>query len=120
LAILFRHAQLFIFPSLYEGFGFPVLEAMSCGCPVITSNAGSLAEVAADGAQTFDPSDVRGMAEAIKTLLRDPDESECWRQRGLNRARDFSWEKTAEQTISVYQRAYRQLSAHSKSLTSVG
>jgi glycosyltransferase involved in cell wall biosynthesis len=120
LAILFRHARVFIFPSLYEGFGFPVLEAMSCGCPVITSNAGSLAEVAGDGAQTFDPSNVSGMADAIKTLFRNPDESQRWRERGLSRASDFSWRKAAEQTISVYYHAHRQLSAHKDSLTSLG
>jgi glycosyltransferase involved in cell wall biosynthesis len=111
LAMLFRHGQLFIMPSLYEGFGLPILEAMSCGCPVITSNAGSLAEVAGDGAQTFDPHNVSGMADAIKTSFRNPDESNRWRERGLRRAADFSWRKAAEQSISVYHRAYRQLPA---------
>ncbi|MCU1286036.1 MAG: mshA 5 [Acidobacteriales bacterium] len=120
LAILFRHAQSFIFPSLYEGFGLPVLEAMSCGCPVITSNAGSLAEVAGEGAQTFDPLDVRGIAEATKMLFCDPGQSKHWREFGLRRARDFSWQKTAEQTISVYHRAHRQLSTQTRSLTSLG
>jgi glycosyltransferase involved in cell wall biosynthesis len=120
LAMLFRHAHLFIFPSLYEGFGLPVLEAMSCGCPVITSNAGSLAEVAGEGAQTFEPCDVAGMAGAIKSCFNNPDGSNRWRERGLRRAEDFSWEKAAEQTIAVYQRIYRQLSVQKISLTSVG
>jgi alpha-1,3-rhamnosyl/mannosyltransferase len=119
LAILFRHAQLFIFPSLYEGFGLPILEAMSCGCPVITSNAGSLAEVAGEGAQTFEPYDVRGMADAIKTSFHNPDESKRWRGRALTRAADFSWTKAAESTISVYRRACKQLPVQNATLMSL-
>ncbi|MCU1307858.1 MAG: hypothetical protein JWN45_2553 [Acidobacteriaceae bacterium] len=120
LAMLLRHAHLFIFPSLYEGFGLQILEAMSCGCPVITSNAGSLAEVAGGGAQTFEPFDVAGMADAIKTSFSNPDESNRWRGRALKRAADFSWNKAAERTISVYHRACGQLSVQKSSLTSTG
>jgi glycosyltransferase involved in cell wall biosynthesis len=119
LAMLFRHAKVFIFPSLYEGFGLPVLEAMSCGCPVITSNAGSLAEVAGEGAQTFDPFDVGGMAGAIEILFSNPDESNRWRERALRRAGDFSWSKTAERSISVYQRACKQLPVQNPTLMSL-
>lgn len=104
LAALFRPAQLFLFPSLYEGFGLPILEAMACGCPVITSNAGSLPEVAAGAARIFDPSDATGMARAATSLLLNPIESAQWRERGLRRASDFSWIKSAQQTLSVYHR----------------
>ena len=104
LGKLFRNAQLFIMPSLYEGFGLPVLDAMACGCPVITSNAGSLAEVAAGGAQTFDPSDVEGMAEAVARLLACPEEFRKWKNLGMSRAAEFSWERTAQDTAAVYRR----------------
>lgn len=104
LAALFRHAQLFLFPSLYEGFGLPILEAMACGCPVITSNAGSLPEVAGDAAQIFDPADATGMARAATTLLLNPIESAQWRERGIRRAADFSWSRSAQKTLSVYHR----------------
>src|SRR5262249_57185984 len=73
LAMLFRNAEAFIMPSLYEGFGLPILEAMSCGCPVITSNAGSLLEVAGRGAQVFDPQDIASMAVAVAGLLHKPE-----------------------------------------------
>jgi glycosyltransferase involved in cell wall biosynthesis len=120
LAKLFRQAHLFIFPSLYEGFGIPVLDAMSCGCPVITSKAGSLAEVAGEGAQTFEPYDARGMADAINALFRNPEESKRWRERALRRAADFSWTKAAERTISVYHRACKQLPVQNATLMSLG
>jgi glycosyltransferase involved in cell wall biosynthesis len=108
LAGLFRHAQLFVMPSLYEGFGLPVLEAMSCGCAVVTSNAGSLAEVAGAGARIFHPLDVAGMAAAIDRLLRNPEELDCLRMSALRRAADFSWDESARQTISVYHRIQDQ------------
>jgi glycosyltransferase involved in cell wall biosynthesis len=104
LAALFRSAQLFITTSLYEGFGLPILEAMSSGCPVVTSNGGSLAEVAGDGAQVFDPMDTKAMAEAVGRLLSDTNEARRWRYRGLARASEFSWRKAAQQTIAVYRK----------------
>lgn len=105
LAVLFRNAQAFIMPSLYEGFGLPVLEAMSCGCPVVTSNRGSLPEVAGSGAQVFDPFDVAGMARAVDDLLWNPEQRELWRTKALARAADFSWARTARETMAVYHRA---------------
>jgi glycosyltransferase involved in cell wall biosynthesis len=110
LAALFRHAQAFIMPSLYEGFGLPVLEAMSCGCAVVTSNAGSLAEVAGAGAQTFAPGDTAGMARAIAGLLVSPEELSRWKAASLHRAADFSWETAASRTISVYHQVQQQSS----------
>lgn len=111
LGMLYRRAALFIMPSLYEGFGLPVLEAMSCGCPVITSNSGALGELAGNGARTFSPQDVKGMADAAASLLRNPDEGEKWRKRALNRAADFSWEKAAEETANVYCSVYKTAAA---------
>jgi glycosyltransferase involved in cell wall biosynthesis len=111
LAMFFRHAHAFVMPSLYEGFGLPILEAMSCGCAVVTSNAGSLAEVAGEGAQIFAPLDVSGMAQAVAGLLRSPEELQRWRVSALRRAADFSWDKAASQTISVYHQTCVQSSA---------
>ena len=108
LAMLFRHAHVFIMPSLYEGFGLPVLEAMSCGCAVITSDRGSLAEVAGTGAQVFDPYDVTGMAAAIAKLLIDEELLKRWRMAARVRSRDFSWARAAAETLSIYDRVLRQ------------
>jgi glycosyltransferase involved in cell wall biosynthesis len=106
LAALFRNAQLFIMPSLYEGFGLPILEAMSCGCPIVTSNAGSLAEVAGYGAQTFAPSSVDEMGKAVARLLACPQVQDKWRRLATTRAADFSWKRTARDTAAVYQKVY--------------
>ncbi|MBZ5506726.1 MAG: glycosyltransferase family 4 protein [Acidobacteriia bacterium] len=108
LAMLFRHAHAFVMPSLYEGFGLPLVEAMSCGCPVITSNRGSLPEVAGGGAQCFDPVDADAMAAALHALLRNPHELERRKAAALRRAADFSWDKTAFDTISVYHHVNRK------------
>lgn len=102
LGAIFRHAAAFILPSLYEGFGLPLLEAMSCGCPVISSNGGSLGEVADDGALLFEPTDSSGMADALARLLSSDDEQMKWRERALARASEFSWQKAATQTSEVY------------------
>jgi len=108
LAMLFRNAEAFVMPSLYEGFGLPILEAMSCGCPVITSNAGSLLEVAGQGAQVFDPHDITSMAVAVAGLLQNPEERRRWKAAALARAADFSWTRAAAETISVYHRVHGQ------------
>lgn len=107
LAALFRHAHAFIMPSLYEGFGLPLVEAMSCGCPVIASDRGSLPEIAAAGAQCFDAFDTKGMANALCALLRNPEELQQKRSNALRRAADFSWDKAAQETISVYHHVIR-------------
>jgi glycosyltransferase involved in cell wall biosynthesis len=107
LAALFRHAHAFVMPSLYEGFGLPLVEAMSCGCPVIASNRGSLPEIAGAGAQCFDAFDVKGMASALCELLRSPEELRQKRSAALSRAADFSWDKAALETISVYHHVNR-------------
>lgn len=107
LSALFRHAHAFVMPSLYEGFGLPLLEAMSCGCPVITSDRGPLPEIAGAGAQCFEPFDVKGMANALCALLRSPEELQQKRSNALRRAADFSWDKAALETISVYHHVIR-------------
>jgi len=91
-------------PSLYEGFGLPVVEAMACGCAVLTSNVGALAEAAGTGAQTFLPFDIQGMAGAAAKLLQSPEELNKWKDRAIQRAADFSWGDTAEATLSAYRR----------------
>lgn len=106
IAALFRHARGFIMPSFYEGFGLPVMEAMACGCPVVTSSGGSLGEVAGDGAEVFDPADTAGMAAAVARLVTDEESARKWRAAALRRAGDFSWERAARETMAVYHRAY--------------
>ncbi len=108
LAKIFRYAKAFVMPSLYEGFGLPILEAMACGCPVITSTAGSLPEVAGAAAQCFDPFDVAGMGKAISELLLSSEVYDRWRVSALSRVKEFSWEKAASQTVSVYHRVCEQ------------
>ena len=99
LVRLYRTAAALVFPSLYEGFGQPPLEAMACGCPVSCSNAGSLPEVVGDAARLFDPSSTEELVVAVEDVLDDP---ETWRRRGLERAAEFTWEKTAKAHDDVY------------------
>jgi glycosyltransferase involved in cell wall biosynthesis len=96
---LMRRASALVFPSLYEGFGLPPLEAMACGCPVACSSAGSLPEVVGDAARLFDPLEPEAIAEAVDEVLRDPAE---WSRRGLEHARRFSWGRTAREHDAVY------------------
>ena len=101
---LWTIAEAFVFPSLYEGFGLPVLEAMARGVPVACSNASSLPEVAGDAALLFDPRDEHAIAGALRRLLEDPALREQLRARGLARAQQFSWERTARLTLDSYAR----------------
>jgi glycosyltransferase involved in cell wall biosynthesis len=102
LDALYRGADVFVYPSLYEGFGLPVLEAMARGTPVVCSNASSLPEVAGDAAVTVDPRSVGGLASALERLLADPDRLRRLSQAGMERAQRFSWEQTARSTLKVY------------------
>ena len=102
LPALYSGARLFVFPSLYEGFGLPVLEAMACGTPVVYSASSSLPEVAGDAGLTFDPGDVEALATTIQRVLANPDLRVHLRQRGLERAAQFTWDRTARATLEVY------------------
>lgn len=103
LPALYNGARLFLYPSLYEGFGLPVVEAMACQTPVITSNVASLPEVGGDAALLIDPHNTPRIAEAITTLLTDPAQCELMRQRGLVHARQFSWDAAAQKTLAIYE-----------------
>jgi len=105
LAYLYRKAVLFVFPSLYEGFGLPVVEAMACGCPVIVSNVSSLPEVGADAVVAVDPYNWEEMAGVVERVLADGDLREDMRAKGLERAKLFRWEKTAAETVEAYREA---------------
>ncbi len=100
---LYRQARLFVFPSLYEGFGLPPLEAMACGVPVITSNVASLPEVVGDAAIQVDPLNVRELADAIQTVLTDTELWNTLKQKGLKRSQQFSWETAAQQLLQIYE-----------------
>ncbi len=99
---LWALADAFVFPSLYEGFGLPVLEAMARGVPVACADASSLPEVAGDAALLFDPGDRPAMAGALRRILGDRALREQLRERGVRRAREFTWERTARQTLETY------------------
>ena len=105
LPILYRAAKVFVFPSLYEGFGFPPLEAMACGCPVLTSTRGALAEIVGGAAATLDPEDVEGLRKSLATMASDEHLRASLRVAGLARARQFDWSQTAKRTIEVYRQA---------------
>lgn len=102
LAALYRLAAVFVFPSLYEGFGLPPLEAMAAGTPVVTSNLSSLPEVAGDAAVLVDPYDAIDIKEGIKSVLIDPALRAALQQKGIERARQFSWDASVRRTLEIY------------------
>lgn len=104
LPALYSLATVFAFPSLYEGFGLPVVEAMACGTPVITSNGSSLAEIAQGAARLIDPLDVTALADGLCGLLTDEAQRVELRAAGLRRAAEFSWTRAAAETAAVYNR----------------
>jgi len=105
---IYNAASLFVLPSIYEGFGFPPLEAMACGVPVITSNSSSLPEVVGDAGVMVDPYDSAALAAAINQVLSDEKLRTTLIKRGLERVKLFSWQKCAEETVAVYEEAYRK------------
>jgi glycosyltransferase involved in cell wall biosynthesis len=107
LTVLYRLASVFVFPSLYEGFGLPPLEAMASGTPVVTSNVSSLPEVTGDAAVLVDPYDVDSIGDGMRRVLDDRQLADDLRSKGLKRAREFSWERSVEKT----QRVYREVAA---------
>jgi glycosyltransferase involved in cell wall biosynthesis len=102
LAVMYRLAGVFVFPSLYEGFGLPPLEAMASGTPVVTSNVSSLPEVAGDAAVLVDPYDAAAIADGIFTVLTDERTRCTLRRKGLERARQFSWEASVARVREIY------------------
>jgi glycosyltransferase involved in cell wall biosynthesis len=116
LPALYAGADIFVYPSLYEGFGLPPLEAMACGAPVITSNTSSLPEVVGNAGVTVNPLDTDALARAITDLLQDEARRSALRAAGLQRAGQFHWDHTARATIEVYRRVVAAAEAQSSSL----
>jgi glycosyltransferase involved in cell wall biosynthesis len=106
LPALYSGALCFIYPSYFEGFGLPPLEAMKCGAPVIVGNQTSLPEVVGDAALMIDPFDVNAIAGAIKKVIMDSNFRSELRVKGLERAKVFDWKETARQTLAVYEKAF--------------
>ncbi|WP_420645228.1 glycosyltransferase family 4 protein [Candidatus Leptofilum sp.] len=102
---IYSLATLFAFPSLYEGFGLPPLEAMACGTPVLTSRNSAMAEICGDAAYLVNPQDEAAITDGLATLLQDADLRAHLRQAGLARAKQYSWQQTARETAAVYQQA---------------
>jgi len=107
LRALYSSCRVFVYPSLYEGFGLPLLEAMACGAPVVTSNVGSIVETVGDAARLVSPTDVDDLAHAITSLLNDSRERERLSLAGLEHAKKFSWERTAAATWEVYKQSVK-------------
>ena len=103
LAYLYQKAIAFVFPSLYEGFGIPILESFACGCPVICSKTSSLPEVAGDAAMYFDPTDKLSMLDSIEKVIYNDELKKQLVNKGIERVKEFTWEKTAEKTKKLYE-----------------
>lgn len=119
LSLLYNGAAAFVFPSLYEGFGLPVLEAMACGTPVIAYNRSSIPEVVGDTGILVDELDTNTLADAVHGVLSNPDLAQSKREQGLVRAKEFTWDKTVTGTIKVYEK-YARNSSHATCLGTGG
>ncbi|MBO0726461.1 MAG: glycosyltransferase family 4 protein [Blastocatellia bacterium] len=106
LPAVYRAARAFVYPSLFEGFGLPPLEAMACGTPVVTSDVSSLPEVAGDAALLIDPNDEGALANALLEIVNDEGLRSKLREKGIAQAKKFTWRAAAERTLSLYQEAY--------------
>lgn len=99
---MYQQATCFLYPSLYEGFGIPILEAMACGCPVVTSNLGAMKEVAGNAALLVDPTSLKQIKNAMEKIATNPKYADFLSKNGEKRAKEFSWKKTASQTVALY------------------
>jgi len=108
LKYVYTMASVFLYPSFYESFGIPILEAMACGTPVITSNAAAMPEIAAGAAIIIDPKEPTSLKNAMITLLSSPIQHSLYRERGLQRAKSFDWRVTADQVMATYLEVYMQ------------
>ncbi len=108
LAEIYNGATALVYPSIYEGFGLPIVEAMACGCPVICSNAASMPEVAGDAALLIDPQDSDNLASAIETVVMDSKVRDDLIIKGQTQAKSFCWERTARETLEVFQRVIKK------------
>jgi alpha-1,3-rhamnosyl/mannosyltransferase len=115
LPALYCGAGLFVFPSLYEGFGLPVLEAMACGTPVVCSNCSGLPEITGDAALLVDPMDTMALARVIRMALEDEGLRQTMIEKGLLRAQTYSWHQTAQSSLELYRTALTS-NAHSPHL----
>ena len=107
LNLVYNLSDILVFPSLYEGFGWPPLEAMACGMPVVCSSRGSLGEVVGNSATLIEPCDYKGIAEAIMTLMSDPNIRQSKIEQGFNNIKRFDWKKMAEEVLAIYQEIER-------------
>jgi glycosyltransferase involved in cell wall biosynthesis len=107
LPLWYNSADLLVFPSVYEGFGMPIVEAMACGTPVAASRVSSIPEVAGEAAHYFDPTDIAAITDALATLLHHPDQADELRERGFSQARRFSWSHSGTQMAAIYHTALR-------------
>ncbi len=105
LPALYSSCEAFVYPSLFEGFGIPALEAMSCGAPVVTSNVSSIPEVTGDAAVYVDPNDIASIADGIRSVLNSVELRSSLSSRGIERAAMFSWKKSAQLTLNAYEKA---------------
>lgn len=103
LVLLYNGASVFVMPSFYEGFGLPILEAMNCGCPVVTSKQGSIEEVAGDAAYYVDPYNIESIAEGVNKVFKDSALQKELSKKGVAQSRKFSWQDTAEETVKIYE-----------------
>jgi glycosyltransferase involved in cell wall biosynthesis len=110
LSLLYNAASVFVFPSLYEGFGLPPLEAMACGCPVVVSNISSLPEICGDAALYIDPHNVDSLCDGIQKILSDKNLRNMMIQKGLERVKSFSWDSCARKTLAVYEEVCNEIS----------
>ena len=108
LPLFFNAADVFVFPSRYEGFGLPVLEALACGCPTVTTNTSSIPEVAGDAALLVSPDDVAGLGQAIYSVLTDNILRERMHLNSLRQAGKFTWAQAARETIGLLEQAAMQ------------